>query len=133
MAWRKASQALVTLFDETLPDDPRVERRKMFGYPAAFTGGHLFAGLHQEDLILRLPADDRAEATCTIGARPFTPMPGRTMSGYVAVGDAQRHGPAGLRPWLARSFAFARSLPPKATKQPAGKRSVRSGARARPG
>ena len=62
MAWRKAPESLVSLFHASLPDDPRVEHRKMFGYPAAFTDGHLFAGLHQEDLILRLTESDRAEA-----------------------------------------------------------------------
>ena len=34
MAWEKAPRALVELFAESLPDDPRIERRKMFGYPA---------------------------------------------------------------------------------------------------
>ena len=39
MAWVKASQGLMDLFAESLPDDPRVERRKMFGYPSIFVGG----------------------------------------------------------------------------------------------
>lgn len=114
MAWRKAPEALVTLFHESLPDDPRVERRKMFGYPAAFTGGNLFASLHQEDLILRLPADERAEAVRKIGARPFEPMPGRAMREYVALADARRLEPTRLCSWLARSFAYVQTLPAKA-------------------
>jgi TfoX/Sxy family transcriptional regulator of competence genes len=122
MAWRKAPESLVTLFRESLPDDPRVEHRKMFGYPAAFTGGHLFAGLHQEDLILRLPEDQRAEAARAIGARPFVPMPGRAMREYVALAAAERVKPDQLRIWLARSFAFARTLPPKAAKTASAKR-----------
>jgi len=120
MAWRKAPEALVSLFHDSLPDDPRVERRKMFGYPAAFTGGYMLAGLHQEDLILRLPQDDCAEAIRSIGARPFEPM-GRTMRGYVAVADAIHLDPAQLRTWLQRSFAYARTFPPKAAKSTAPK------------
>lgn len=116
MAWRKAPESLVSLFHASLPDDPRVEHRKMFGYPAAFTGGHLFAGLHQEDLILRLPEDQRAEAIRAIGARPFVPMPGRTMREYVALAAPERAKPDELRSWLAQSFAFARTLPPKVAK-----------------
>lgn len=122
MAWRKAPEALVTLFHESLPDDPRVERRKMFGYPAAFTGGNLFAGLHQEDLILRLPAHERAEAVRKIGARPFEPMPGRAMREYVALADAHRLGPARLCSWLVRSFAYVQTLPAKAPRPTSPKR-----------
>lgn len=126
MAWRKAPEALVKVFHESLPDDARVEHRKMFGYPAAFTGGNLFAGLHQEDLILRLPADERAEAVRAIGARPFEPMPGRAMREYVALADAQRLRPDRLRPWLARSFAYVQKLPPKAPRQASPKRTKKA-------
>jgi TfoX/Sxy family transcriptional regulator of competence genes len=125
MAWRKAPESLVSLFRASLPDDPRVEHRKMFGYAAAFTGGHLFAGLHQEDLILRLPEDQRGEAVRMIGARPFEPMPGRAMREYVALSAAERIEPEQLRSWLARSFAFARALPPKAAKTASPKRKKR--------
>ena len=53
MAWRKSSPELIAAFDAALPDDRRVQRRKMFGYPCAFTGGNMFTGLHQENLIVR--------------------------------------------------------------------------------
>ncbi len=45
--WKKSSPALIAYFDKALPDDPRVERRQMFGYPCAFVNGQLFTGLHQ--------------------------------------------------------------------------------------
>ena len=45
MKWRKSSETLVQKFAELVPQDPRVERRKMFGYPAAFTGGNYAASL----------------------------------------------------------------------------------------
>ena len=54
MKWRKSSEVLVAKFSALVPEDPSVERRKMFGYPAAFVGGNLFMGLHREALILRL-------------------------------------------------------------------------------
>ena len=41
MAWKKAPAALIDLFGASLPDDPRIERRQMFGYPAAFVNGNL--------------------------------------------------------------------------------------------
>jgi hypothetical protein len=45
MKWRKSSETLVQKFAELLPQDPRVERRKMFGYPAGFMGGNYAASL----------------------------------------------------------------------------------------
>jgi TfoX/Sxy family transcriptional regulator of competence genes len=61
MAWRKAPQSLVAYFDKIVPQDARIERRKMFGYPAAFINGNLFASLFQESCILRLRENDRDE------------------------------------------------------------------------
>lgn len=132
MAWRKAPESLIGLFHDSLPDDPRVEQRKMFGYPAAFTGGNLFAGLHQEDLILRLPEEARAEAVRSIGARPFEPMPGRSMREYVALAGAERLEPRQLRAWLQRAFDNARALPAKTPRQASAKARKKSGARSRP-
>ena len=61
--WRKSPGDLVALFYGALLDDPRVERRQMFGYPCAFVGGNLFTGLHQESVIVRLAEGDRLAAS----------------------------------------------------------------------
>ena len=113
MAWRKSPQALVELFEQALPPGRAVERRRMFGYPAAFANGHLFAGLHQEDFILRLPEPARERVTREHGARPFEPMPGRRMREYVALPEALLRDRTTLSAWLARSLRYVRSLPPK--------------------
>jgi TfoX/Sxy family transcriptional regulator of competence genes len=63
MAWRESPQTLIDLFDRAVPRSRDIQRRRMFGYPAAFLDGHLFAGLHQEDFILRLPKRPRAART----------------------------------------------------------------------
>ncbi len=34
MTWRKFPEELIQKFGELVPRDPRVEQRKMFGYPA---------------------------------------------------------------------------------------------------
>jgi len=33
MRWRKSPPELIAVFDAALPDDRRVQRRSMFGYP----------------------------------------------------------------------------------------------------
>lgn len=124
MAWQKSPAALIARFDELLPDDPRVERRKMFGYPAAFVNGRLFAGLHQSDLVLKLPAEDRALLQAGGHARAFQPMPGRAMGDFVAVaGDSLPPGPV-MAAWVARALQHVAALPPK----PPGKRARRGAA-----
>ncbi len=76
MKWRRSPEVLVRRFSELVPEDPRVSRRQMFGYPCAFVGGTLFMGLHQDAMILRLSDDDRSEFLGLEGAAIFEPMPG---------------------------------------------------------
>jgi TfoX/Sxy family transcriptional regulator of competence genes len=111
MAWRKSPPLLIELFDSVVPRDPRVERRKMFGYPAAFAGGKLFAGLHQDSFILKLAEKDREQLQSTHGALPFEPMPGRRMKEYVVLPPAVLADRARLEEWLARSLAYVSATP----------------------
>ena len=127
MAWRRSPEALVALFGEALPDDPRIERRKMFGYPCAFVNGNMFAGLHQEDFILRLSETDRTRAKEQDGVRTFEPMPGRSMREYVVLPDAILADRRKLSAWMRRALDYAGGLPAKAKKVRAN-----SGAGARP-
>ncbi len=117
MKFEKSPPELVALFDEVVPDDPAVQRRQMFGYPAAFTGGNLFAGLYAASLMLRLPDDQLRQMIDVEGGRPFEPMPGRPMKGYAVVPESMLLGdrPA-LRAWLQRSLDAALKLPVKEPK-----------------
>lgn len=127
MAWRKAPPSLVATFDRAIPSGRGIERRQMFGYPAAFLGGRLFAGLHQEDFILRLGAADRDALSASHGACPFEPMPGRRMRDYVALPSAIVADDAALARWIARALDHAATLPAKAAK-PAAAGNRRRGA-----
>jgi TfoX/Sxy family transcriptional regulator of competence genes len=131
MKWRKSSETLVQKFAELVPQDPRVERRKMFGYPAAFVAGNLFMGLHQETLILRLSDEDRASFLSIEGASVFEPMPGRPMREYVVAPSSMVDRVTTLAGWIRRALKYAGSLPPKnagRSKSPArGSRSTQRG------
>ena len=131
MSWRKSPPALVDLFDRVLPQDHRIERRKMFGYPAAFVNGQLFAGLHQESFILRLPGPDRERLQGEHGASMFEPMPGRAMREYLVLPDAVLSNDAVLTDCLARSLAYAAALPPKPARARRGTAVRRRGAGAK--
>ena len=80
--WKKSPPSLTELFDAVIPKDARIERRMMFGYPAAFLNGHLFAGLHQENFILKFSPADRDRLTMECNAPAFEPVPGRAMHEY---------------------------------------------------
>jgi TfoX/Sxy family transcriptional regulator of competence genes len=110
--WTKAPPELVARFAALIEAVPGAEPRKMFGYPAGFVQGHLFAGVFQDDVFVRLSADDQAQLMKIPGSRPFEPMPGRAMRGYVVVPRAVLASPR-VRDWLEKAFAHAKSLPPK--------------------
>jgi TfoX/Sxy family transcriptional regulator of competence genes len=113
MAWRKSSPELVRAFDSALPQSSLVERRKMFGYSAAFVHGNLFAGLHQEDVLVRLPEVER-QALLSRGGRNFEPMPGRVMKNYLLLPEASDGRTLSL--WLRKAFDHTSQLPAKGTR-----------------
>ena len=55
-AWKKVPAELARRFEAALPEAEGVERRQMFGCPCAFVNGNMFAGLHEDRLILRRQA-----------------------------------------------------------------------------
>ncbi|MFH1887960.1 MAG: TfoX/Sxy family protein [Pseudomonadota bacterium] len=116
MAWKKPSPELSVLLEKGVqPLDAIL--RPMFGMPAYFAkNGQMFASVHEDHMILRLPEDAQAEL-CEgwPGTAPFEPM-GRRMKEYVILTENLCQDPAALVQWLKRSFAFAASLPAKEKK-----------------
>ena len=132
MKWRKAPGALVETFEAALPDDGSAEPRQMFGYPAAFVNGNMAAGLHQEDLIVRLPEARRAVLLAKPGARIFEPMPGRAMWEYVVVPPPIVAKASALRAWIREAVAYAGTLPGKPKKRASAKAKVKPTKKAPP-
>jgi TfoX/Sxy family transcriptional regulator of competence genes len=125
MAWRKSPEWLVEAFGEIVPDDdPRVERRKMFGYPCAFASDNMFIGLHQENMLMRLPEGDRERFLEQYKTEIFQPFPGRIMKEYVVVPHELVRDPEALEPWIRRSLEYAASVKPKAKKKAGAKKAA---------
>src|SRR5437879_1160804 len=110
MQWTKSPEHLAELFASVVPDEPEVERRKMFGYPAAFVHGYHFAGLFQDSMVVRLP-DEEYAALLALGGAPFEPMAGRTMRGYAVLPEAMLTDAPALRSWIRKAFERAALLP----------------------
>ena len=102
----KTPDDVAAAFDRALPDDSRVERRKMFGMPAAFVGGNMFAGTFGPDVVVKLgPAGQ--------GLAPFVPMEGRPMTGFYLT----PREPAAMAAHVQQAFDYVSTLPPKPKKK----------------
>jgi hypothetical protein len=111
--FEKSPAELVERFAEATARHPMAKPRQMFGYPALFAGGNYATGLFAERWVVRLAPDDLAGLLTLPGAAPFSPMPGRSMTGWASLPRAVVDDDAQLDEWIGRAIAFAASLPPK--------------------
>lgn len=119
MKMPSASDAAVRLLESLTPKAVSVSTRLVFGQPAAFANGNMFLGVFGNDVFLRLSQVDLAEAQAIPGARPFEPMEGRPMRGYVVLPPKLLGDPKQGGPWVRRSLEFALTLPAKSGKRKA--------------
>jgi len=111
--FEKSPPALVERFTQTVARHPDAHQRPMFGYPALFRGGNYACGLFAERWVVRLAPDDLAALLELPGAEGFSPMPGRTMTGWASLPADVVADDARLDAWIDRALAFAASLPAK--------------------
>ena len=116
MDWEKPLPELIRILEEVSEPFELIERRKMFGCPAYYINGNMFAGVYGQQLFLRLPEEARAELSERLDAKPFEPMAGRPMKEYVTMPEAVWSDPAALDDWMRRSVEFAAAMPPKQPK-----------------
>jgi TfoX/Sxy family transcriptional regulator of competence genes len=121
--WDKPSAELSRILDEAAEPFAVIERRKMFGCPAFYINGNMFAGVYGQQLFLRLPPEARATLETDLEAKPFEPIPGRPMKEYVTMPAAVWSDSAAMDDWMRRSVEFVASMPPK---QPKPKKSART-------
>ncbi|MFZ2649700.1 MAG: TfoX/Sxy family protein [Burkholderiaceae bacterium] len=105
--WKKVPPELIARFDAALPQAADVQRRQMFGCPCAFVNGNMFAGLHEDRLMVRVP-DEAA-------AHPAVIM-GRTMKEYALLSNAVALNANAMSAWIERGYRFTRALPAKVAK-----------------
>jgi len=118
--WKPAPSEAVAAFEAATSGLHGAEPRKMFGYSCVFAKGHMFAGLHEAGMVLRLPDEQRAEFLRLKGAEQFEPMPGRVMREYLVVPGVLLNAPDQLRAWVEKSLAYVSSLPAKRKKGSGG-------------
>jgi TfoX/Sxy family transcriptional regulator of competence genes len=116
MKWEKAPEEL----KETLArgvEGIECQKRLMFGYPAYFINGNMFAGLFQSSVFLRL-SDEAAAALKKRhpSVAPLEPMPGRPMKGYVVLPQAIYGKEDAFKAVCRDAAEYTRTLVPKAKK-----------------
>ena len=113
--WKKSPPELVAAFDAAIAGKPGVERRLMFGYPAAFVNGRLMSGLFEDQMMVRLSETHHVKAIVEEGGKPFAPG-GRPMREYVVLPPRIVADKRKLGVWLNRAIAHVGTLPAKRPK-----------------
>ena len=70
--------------DSFLLDSPIVNPGKMYGYPAYYVGGKLFASLYNDGVCIKIPEPRVKELLSKDGFFPFEPM-GRKMREWIFI------------------------------------------------
>lgn len=113
MKLKPSPPELVRTFQAVVPGPP-VVTRKMFGFPAAFANGYMFAGLFEDQFIVRLSEHGRDELLA-YGGSLFQPR-GRPMKEYLVVPPEIVADPPALSGWVRKALVYVKRLEPKTTK-----------------
>jgi TfoX/Sxy family transcriptional regulator of competence genes len=110
---KKPPPELVDFIKEKMKN-VKSDYRQMFGYPAYFINGNMFAGVFSDKLILRLSEEDIEKAKkISKEIAPFEPMQGRPMKGYIALTKQLYMNDSIFNELLYQSIKYASTLPPK--------------------
>jgi hypothetical protein len=97
---------------EILQEEPEFDEKKMFGGICFLLFGNMVCGIIKEDLIVRVGADNYAEALKIPHTRQFD-ITGRPLKGWVMVLAAALDSDEELQDWVQKAVSFVRTLPPK--------------------
>ncbi|MEW6262243.1 MAG: TfoX/Sxy family protein [Thermodesulfobacteriota bacterium] len=121
MAWKKVSTEKTARLEEGLAGLAH-EKKPMFGCPAYFVHGNWFAGVHEDNILVKLPPEQRAQLMAAHPrARLFEPFPGRVMKKFVVLPPEVTADDAEFRRWLEKAHEWVSSFPAKSA-QPKRKR-----------
>ena len=117
MAWKKANSKLIELLGHSMLKY-RCDRKMMFGSPTFFVNNNMFAGVHEDTVIIRLSEGDRKDIFSRHSeVLPFVPMQGHVMKEYAALPEIICNDAGTFQEWLSRSYNYTASLPPKEKKR----------------
>ena len=104
---------LTAVWEASLPDDARIERKKMFEKPGAFVNRQMFFGIFEETLVARIGPARVLALKNQPGMKVFEPTENRPWDDYVQV-DQTVDG-AVLKSLATEALAWTLRLPERAT------------------
>jgi TfoX/Sxy family transcriptional regulator of competence genes len=117
MSWKKVPPELNVFLEKALVSFA-CQKRDMFGCPVYFVNGNMFAGLHQDNLFIRLSFDDQKRLFAQEDeASVFEPMPGRPMKEYLVIPESLYSDSVKFMKWLDSSYRYVSALPRKEPKK----------------
>ena len=114
--WKKSPESLTQRFQSQLPPHPEVEPKKMFGYACAFVRGNFWIGLHEDNVVIRLPVGLHTRFKAIANAQQFDPMGGRPMTGWYLLPRDVIDDDRKLGALMAETLPSVLALPPKEAK-----------------
>lgn len=112
-AKKPSATAEEALYDKLIASIPEIER-KGDANPYTSLNGNMFTLLHQSKLAIRLPEAERQSFQRKYKTTLFEAY-GTVMKEYVAVPDSLLANTIELKPYLAQSYAYAKTLKAKPT------------------
>jgi len=113
MKWKKVTPELNAFLEKNMAFFA-ADRRPMFGASTYFVNGNMFAGIHEDTIILRLSEKHRQEIMKEYDeVRPFEPVEGRPMKEYITLPEDIYSQSEIFQKWLKRSYEYALSLKPR--------------------
>ncbi len=106
------NQDLATRVLRSLWGEPSLEQKRMFGGMAFMLRGNLACCVLNDDLIVRVPRDEYANALQLPHVREMD-YSGRPMRGWVLVGEEGTATDDALDEWVAYAASTALALPPR--------------------
>jgi TfoX/Sxy family transcriptional regulator of competence genes len=116
MKWKKAPDELVDFINNKLAGK-NCDYRLMFGFPAYFVNGNMFAGLFEDKLFLRLSDSDIEVIKKNFDIIPFEPIPGRRMKNYMILPKELYTNDNEFNKLIDKSMQYTSLLPNKKTKK----------------
>ena len=104
-----------------LAHQDNVTEKKMFGGLTFMVGGSMCCGVLQDNLVLRVNAQDYEEALAHSHARPMD-FTSRPMKGFLYVSSEGYQREEDLQRWLTKSLAYVESLPQKSASRKSGRK-----------
>jgi TfoX/Sxy family transcriptional regulator of competence genes len=106
-------QTLAERIRSNLKEHPTIVEKKMFGGVGFMINGNLACGVQADDLIVRIGVENNATALSLPHVRPFMPVPGKPMVGWILVAPEGTSTDQDLQKWVGAGYEYASSLPEK--------------------